>query len=132
MNPRQFLLIGGIVLALVGVLGFIGAIGPTTGESIFGSAWWFDNAENWAHLVLGVVALVLLATPASVQKPIVALLGIVGLFFAVYNLFSTSFLGANLERPADLILHLVVGVWALYAAFNKGAAIASAPGSAPM
>jgi len=119
MNPKQFLQIGGIVLVLVGVLGFF-LIGPTT-ESLFGELWWFDNGENWAHLVLGVVALVAAygLKSDSMMKNLVILVGALGLFFAVYNLFSTNFLGANLENPLDLILHLVVGVWALWAALRK-------------
>ena len=120
MNPRQFLLLGGIVLVLVGLLGFFGVIGPTAEQSIFGEMWWFDNAENWAHLVLGVVALVLLMAPAGLQKPVVILVGIVGLLVGLYNFASESLLGANLESPADLILHLVVGIWALIAGFRKG------------
>lgn len=115
MNPKQFLVIGGSVLVLVGVLGFF-LIGPTADKSIFGSTWWFDNGENWAHLILGVVGLLAAFTfPAAAQKPLVMLLGLLGIFFAVYNIFSTKFLGANLESPADLILHAVVGVWALWA-----------------
>ena len=58
MNPKQFLLVGGGVLVLVGLLGFFGVIGPTAGQSIFGSTWWFDSGENWAHLVIGVVGLI--------------------------------------------------------------------------
>src|SRR3989344_3784613 len=120
MNPRQFLLLGGIVLVLVGLLGFFGVIGPTAEQSIFGEMWWFDNAENWAPLVLGVVALVLLMAPAGLQKPVVILVGIVGLLVGLYNFASESLLGANLESPADLILHLVVRTWALIAGFQKG------------
>lgn len=127
MNPKQFLVIGGIVLVVVGLLGFVGVLGPTAESSIFGGAWWFDNAENWAHLVLGVVGLIAAYTlGASAQKPLVIVLGVVGLFFAIWNVFSTTFLAANLESPADLILHLVVGVWALYAALNKGQTTAPA------
>jgi hypothetical protein len=37
MNPRQFLIVGGAVLVLVGVLGFVGVIGPTPSDSIFGA-----------------------------------------------------------------------------------------------
>jgi hypothetical protein len=121
MNPKQFLVIGGIVLVVVGILGFIGVIGPTAEQSIFGATWWFDNAENWAHLVLGVVALIVAKAPANLHKPVVVLVGVLGLFFAVWNLFSEQFLGANLQQHADTLLHLVVGVWALYAAFNKKA-----------
>jgi hypothetical protein len=121
MNPKQFLQIGGVVLVLVGILGFVGVIGPIAESSLFGDAWWFDNGENWAHTILGIVALVAAVAlkSASAQKNLVMLVGILGLFFAVYNVFSTTFLGANLQRPFDLILHLVVGVWALWAAMRK-------------
>ena len=118
MNPKQFLMIGGIILLLVGVVGFFGIIGPTAADSIFGDAWWFDNGENWAHTILGVVALILaFALPAMAQKWVVVLLGIIGVLIGIYSIFTQSFLGANLENPADTILHLVIGVWALLAAF---------------
>ena len=123
-TPKNFLKVGGIVLVLVGVLGFIGIIGPTAGQSIFGSFWWFDNGENWAHLVLGVVALVAaFAFPANTHKPIVILVGLLAIFFVLYNFFSTSFAGSNLESPADLVLHLIVGAWALYSGLNKKSAM---------
>jgi len=123
MNPKQFLIIGGAVLTLVGILGFVGIIGPTAGQSIFGDAWWFDNAENWAHLVLGIVALIAaFALPASGQKPLVILVGIIGILVGLYSLvIGSGFLGANLENPADTVLHLVVGAWALWAALKKSA-----------
>lgn len=124
MNPKQFLLIGGLVLAVVGILGFVGVIGPTAEQSIFGSAWWFDNAENWAHLVLGIVALLAWKMlSASNQKMLVILVGVLGLLVGLYNFTSTSLLGANLENPADLVLHLVVGLWALYAGLSKRGAM---------
>jgi hypothetical protein len=135
MNPKQFLIIGGAVLVLVGVLGFVGVIGPTADKSIFGQTWWFDNAENWAHLVLGVVGLAAaFVLPGSLQKPLVMLLGVVGILVALYNLYSTNLLGANLESPADLILHLVVGVWALWASLKKqgGMAMGSPNMGSPM
>ncbi len=120
MNPKQFLIIGGIILVLVGILGMVGLIGPTAEDSIFGSTWWFDNGENWAHFILGVVGLIAaFAFPASIQKPLVMLLGIIGLVVGVYGFVSEDFLGANLENPADNILHLVIGVWALAASMMK-------------
>jgi hypothetical protein len=122
-TPKGFLQVGGVVLALVGILGFIGIIGPTPDRSLFGSLWWFDNPENWAHLVLGVVALLAasLLKDAGMQKNLVILVGVIALLVAVYNLFSTTLLGANLESPMDLVLHLIVGVWALKAALKKSA-----------
>ncbi|MBI2096954.1 MAG: hypothetical protein HYT40_02255 [Candidatus Sungbacteria bacterium] len=118
MNPKQFLLVGGIVLTLVGILGFVGVIGPTAEDSLFGDFWWFDNAENWAHTVLGIIAVIAAyVVPASLQKPLVLILGIVGILVGLWSLaYSESFLGANLENPADTVLHIIVGAWALWAA----------------
>ena len=123
MNSRQFLLIGGGVLTLVGILGFVGVIGPTAEQSLFGPTWWFDSAENWAHLVLGVVALIAAYTlSAAMQKPLVMVVGALGVLIGLYSLFvSTSLLGANLENPADTVLHLAVGAWALFASMRKEA-----------
>lgn len=134
MNPKQFLQIGGAVLVLVGILGFAGILGPGPGDSLFGEAWWFDNSENWAHLVLGVVGLFAsFVLPAQLQRWLVLVLGVVGVLVGLYSLFvSESFLGANLENPADTILHLAVGAWALWAAFGgkkqmMGGAMPSGP-----
>lgn len=117
MNPKQFLQIAGVVLVLLGVLGFVGVIGPTPDKSVLGDAWWFDNGENWAHLVLGVVALgagFLLAE--NFQKLLVRVLGIVAVLVGLYSLvIGPSFLGSNLENPLDTILHLAVGAWAILA-----------------
>ena len=121
MNSKQFLTLGGIILVLVAVLGYFGPIGPTSGASVFGSTWWFDNYENVAHLVLGVVALIAaVAFPHSLQKPLVIIVGLVALFFAYWSAFvSTDFYGAGLQNPPDTILHLVVGVWALWAGLRS-------------
>jgi hypothetical protein len=78
-----------------------------------------------AHIGLGVVAIAasFLLTDPSMQKWLVAVVGVVSLFFGVYGFVVASqpdpntFGLANLESPADNLLHLVVGAWALYAAF---------------
>lgn len=116
LTSKGFLTYGGIVLLLVGVLGFAGIIGPEASNSPFGETWYFDNAENIAHTALGVVGILsAFVLPAGLQRTLVLLLGVVGILVAVYNVFSLTLLGANLQRPADLILHAVVGAWALYA-----------------
>lgn len=116
MNSKQFLQIGGVVLVVVGLLGMVGVIGPTPERSIFGETWWFDTPENWAHLVLGVVGLVVAYTGgASLQRSVAGLVGVLALFFGLYNLFATTFMGATLQRPLDTILHLAIAVWAYFA-----------------
>ncbi len=126
MNPKQFLIVGGGVLVLVGLLGFFGIIGPTPEQSLFGASWFFDNAENWAHLVLGVVGLIAaFVLPANLQRMLVMLLGVVGVLVGLYNLMgNTTLLGARLENPADTLLHLAVGVWAFLASWKKPTASA--------
>jgi len=130
VNPKQFLQIGGVVLVLVGILGSVGLIGPTAEQSLFGAAWWFDSAENWAHLVLGIVALIAAyALGANLQRPLVMALGVIGLLVGLYSLYGEKMLlGANLQNPADSLLHIVVGAWALWASWKKPAAFASSMG----
>lgn len=125
-TPKGFLQVGGIILVLIAILGYVGIIGPTPESSIFGTGWWFDNAENVAHLVLGVVALLaaVVLKNAMHQQWLVAIVGVLGILFGVYSLFGgipegTVFMGANLENPLDTVLHLVVGAWALVAAFLR-------------
>lgn len=120
MNPKSFLTIGGVVLVLVAILGFIGVIGPTAEKSIFGDSWWFDNGENWAHLVIGAIALICAYTVgAAGQKMLVTLVGILALLVGVIGFFGPNFLGSNLENPADNILHIVIGLWALLSMGGK-------------
>ncbi len=125
MTPRTFLLVGGVVLVAVGILGMAGIIGPTPADSPFGDNWWFDNGENWAHTILGVVALIAAYLfPAGIQRFLTLVVGIVGIAFGIYSIFTQDFLGANLENPADTILHFVVGAWALLSYRGKEEAAA--------
>lgn len=116
-TPTGFLKIGGVVLLLVAILGYANVIGPDPEHSIFKDFWWFDNGENMAHAVLGVVALIAaFALPEGAKRPLVLALGIVGVLVGLYSaVYQTTLLGANLENPADTLLHIVVGLWALAA-----------------
>ena len=130
MNPRQFLILGGIVLLLLGIVGYLNVFN----EENF-PAFWLDPGENLAHTVLGVVALAAVFVPglnnalAPFYRWIVILVGILALFFGVYGFLvpegssanPNTFGVANLESPADNILHLVVAIWAFVAAFGPGA-----------
>src|SRR4026209_1260520 len=122
-TPRGFLTYGGAILLLLGILGFLNVFTQTAFP-----AFWLDTGENVAHTFLGIVALAIVFVPglntmfAPYYRWIVILLGIVALFFAVYGFYvggnasPNTFNISNLESPADDILHLVVGAWALYAA----------------
>jgi len=123
MNPKQFLTVGGAILVLLAIVGYLGVF------SAEGSFFWLDSGENNAHLFLGVVALAAVYVPglnsalAPYYKPIVILVGAISLFFSVYGFIVAgnpvpNTFGYNLESPADNLLHLVVGAWALWAAFR--------------
>ncbi len=119
MNPRQFLQVGGTVLVLLAVIGFLK-------PDLAGDLLSFDPLENWAHLVLGVVALALAPLPlGEVKKWVAVLVGVLAIVVGVLGFMvsgnpSPNLYGVvNLENPIDNVLHLVVGVWALIAAFRK-------------
>lgn len=131
LSPKGFLTYGGAVLLILGLLGFV-ALNSQTGSPSF----WLDGGENVAHAALGIIALAIVFAPglntmfAPYYRWIVILLGIVALFFAVYGFLvagspvPNTFGISNLENPSDNILHLVVGAWALYAAWRPAPAMA--------
>ncbi len=125
MYPRLFLTVGGAVLLLLGIVGYLGVFKEV------GSAFWLDNGENVAHTALGIVALAAVFVPglntalAPYYRAIVGLVGVIALFFAVYGFLQAgaavpnTFGISNLENPSDNILHLVVGIAAFAAVYMK-------------
>jgi len=122
LTPRGFLTYGGVILLLLGLVGFVTFNTENT-------TFYLTTGENIAHVGLGLIALAILFVPglntmlAPYYRWIVILLGIVALFFAVYGLMVmanpplNTFGLANLEI-VDSAIHLVVGAWALYAAWK--------------
>jgi hypothetical protein len=129
VNPKQFLLVGGIVLLALGIVGFLGVFSDSK------SAFYLDMGENVAHTGLGIIAIAasFVIPEGSAQKWLVAAVGILALFFGVYgflvagNTPPNTFGISNLESPADDILHLVVAIWALAAAFFPRGVMVTAP-----
>ena len=85
--------------------------------------------------MLGIIAIAaaFVISDGTLQKWLVAVVGVTALFFAVYgfmvagNAPPNTFGISNLESPADDVLHLVVGIWALAAAFRPRSRMAVAP-----
>jgi hypothetical protein len=124
LYPKLFLTVGGAVLLLLGIVGYLNIFTESA------TPWfWLDGGENLAHTVLGLVALAAVFVPglntalAPYYRWIVILVGLIALFFAVYGFLQAgaaepnTFGVANLENPSDNLLHLVVGVVALAAAW---------------
>ena len=125
-TPKGFLMVGGVVLLLVGALGFF-ILNGSAAQSALGSFFWLDNSENYAHVLLGVVALAALYVPglnsmlAPYYRWIVILVGLIALFFGVYGFIASgsapnTFGLTNLEL-GDNLLHAAIFAWAFLAAF---------------
>ncbi|MBI2845600.1 MAG: hypothetical protein HYX86_03530 [Chloroflexi bacterium] len=123
-NPKGFLVYGGAILLLLGIVGFIV-------PGLLGELLWFDNSENVAHTVLGIVGLAAaFYFPMSYQRLLVGILAVVALFFGIYPWILPAgsyanqvfnFYGlANLESPLDNLVHLVVGIWAAWVYYKSG------------
>lgn len=126
MTPKQFLLYGGIILVVLGVLGMVG-LGPTSDASVLNGFFWLDQTENMLHLLFGVVALgaYFLLKDEKLIKWLVALVGVIALIATIVGFLNAGDPApnagiTNLENPADNILHLVVAIWAFMAAFMGG------------
>jgi hypothetical protein len=120
LSPTTVLRLGGAVLLL---LGLIGLTGVTNNIASFN----LDSGENIAHVALGIVGL---GAGFGTKNPdlhrwLVAFIALSGLFTGIYGFtlvagdeMHRNFFGlANLENPADNVLHLVVGLWAAAAAY---------------
>ena len=121
-SPTGFLKVGGAVLLALGLIGYTGLV---TIKDFFD----LDAGENIAHTVLGIVALAVAFGIKNDQlhRWLVIVVAVIALFFGVYGFLvagqarPNTFGLANLENPADNILHLVVGAWAVAAVMlNRG------------
>ncbi len=123
-TPRGFLIVGGAVLVLFGVLGFF-VLNDSADPFL-----WLDPAGNVAHIALGLIALAVVFVPGLNDtlmphyRSIVILIGVTALFFGAYGLLlpggtpaaPNTFGMANLEM-GDNVLHLLLAAWAFAAAF---------------
>jgi hypothetical protein len=138
-NSTMFLRIGGAVLLLVGIVGYLGILNNVDFFSL-------DAGENLAHTVLGIVGLAagFGLKDRSAHRILTGVVGITALVFGVLGWFLASggalangafanpnFFGvANLESPSDNLLHLFVAAWAIWAMMGDSKMPAMAPAKA--
>lgn len=108
---KQYLTWVGWILVILGILGFV-----WPGVDAFS----LSGGENWAHLVLGVIALIAAYwLDGQVQKWLVAILGIVALYVGIWGFVDPTYYGSASLELLDNVVHIVLGVWGLWAAFGK-------------
>lgn len=113
-------MIGGVVLLVLGILGYILPDGRLLGDSLY-----FDNAENVAHTILGIIAIIAaMALGESSMKWLTVIVGVVALYFGIAGFLvsanaAPNWYGITNLELLDNVLHLVVAAWAFLAAFKK-------------
>ncbi|HYK98832.1 MAG TPA: hypothetical protein VEU77_10625 [Candidatus Acidoferrales bacterium] len=138
-NSTMFLRIGGAVLLIVGLVGYIGVLNSVDFFSL-------DAGENLAHTALGIIGLAagFGLKDRMIHRGLTAVVGITALIFGLPGWFLPSggaltngafanpnFLGlANLESPSDNLLHLFVAAWAIWAMMGDSKMPVMAPATA--
>lgn len=138
-NSTMFLRIGGAVLLIVGLVGYIGVLNSVDFFSL-------DAGENLAHTALGIIGLAagFGLKDRMIHRGLTAVVGITALIFGLLGWFLPSggaltngafanpnFLGlANLESPSDNLLHLFVAAWAIWAMMGDSKMPVMAPATA--
>ncbi|MEK7192546.1 MAG: hypothetical protein AAB682_00210 [Patescibacteria group bacterium] len=125
MNPKRFLLVGGIIFLCLGILGYFTGGNDRVGP--FGSIFWLTTGENIVHAVLGIVAIIasyfFLAIP---RKWLTVIIGLIALYFGLigFSLSGTNVPALNYRGVANLefldnLIHLGLASVAFWAASKK-------------
>lgn len=113
MKAKRFLILGGLIFIILGIFGMVKVLGPEPEYSAFGRFWWGDSAENWTRIIAGTTAiLAALVLSDNVSRKLAKILGALAIAAAGYNVFADRIGSVSLERPADLIFNLAIGIWA--------------------
>lgn len=126
---RTFALVVGVVFILVGLLGFVPALVP--GGAVLG-IFAVNVLHSIVHLLIGVLGVAAAYTGFSrlynrVIGIVYLLLAILGFIPALY--FSNALLGLIPINLADNLLHLIVGLAAIYVGFavaDRGSTVSRA------
>ena len=115
----------GVVFVVIGVLGFVPAIAPS-GKLL--GIFDVNGAHNLVHLATGIVALIVGFASDKASKTFFQVFGVIYALVALLGLFSGDqpLLGIVANNMADVVLHVVIAVVALYLGFGWKPAAAAA------
>ncbi len=120
MKFRNYVILVSSFALAQGILGAIGYSGPLPENSLFGSAWYFDQVENIAHTIFGLTGLLAAFLGGDrIQRVFGYVLAATALIVGGASATGpvtegVTILGASLQNPADTILHLFFGTLTLY------------------
>ena len=117
----------GIVLLLVGILGFVPGI---TSNMLLLGIFMVDPMHNIVHLLTGIVAIAAAVGSGAYARLYFKVFGVVYALVAVLGfVMSGNVLGMSMNM-ADNLLHVIIAVVALYAGFmmkDSAMSMSSAP-----
>jgi uncharacterized protein DUF4383 len=126
MSLKQIAVIFGIVLVVVGALGWAPAVDP--GEKLLG-IFEVNPAHNFVHLATGVVAIIAGVASEKSSRVFFQVFGVIYGLVAVLGFVSgeAPLLGIVANNAADSVLHVVIAVVALYLGFGMKSAAPKTP-----
>lgn len=125
MNSRQFLLFGGALLILLGLLGVFGIIGFSSADpGVFGRWWYFTKIEGWVHAGIGLLLVISSVIPRAHWRYIAIFFGVLSVLSGIYSLLGPvpegeQVFSMDLQNPGDTIFHLLVGSSGFIASKHK-------------
>ncbi len=118
MNAKKIGMVFGIVLVILGLIGFVGGFGIVGANGFFMT----DMTHDIIHLVIGLVLLFGAMKSPSSMPMLLKVIGVVVVLVAILGLISSEdlILGFIVSNAAADWLHLVVGIVLLGAGFMGG------------
>lgn len=128
---QKLSMIFGVVFLLLGILGFVPGI---TADGYLLGIFQVNALHNIVHLVSGALALWAGMTSVAAAKMYFQVIGVVYALLTVLGFFVGDglLLGLIAHNMADVVLHLVIAVVALYAGFGMKASANTMPSSPAM
>ena len=114
---KTMAMVFGVVLLVVGALGFVP--GVTNSDGLLFGIFHVNTLHNIIHLVSGAAALYAGMTSFSASKMYFQIFGVIYLLVAILGFFynDADILGVLANNMADIWLHVVIAVVALYLGF---------------
>lgn len=115
---KRAAMIFGVAFIAAGILGFVPGI--TTADGYLLGIFHVNAAHNIIHLASGAVALYAGMQSESLARMYFQVFGVIYAVVALLGLFygREPLLGFIAHNPADVVLHLVIAVVALYLGFG--------------
>ncbi|MEK7579399.1 MAG: DUF4383 domain-containing protein [Patescibacteria group bacterium] len=127
MGLKKWARLLGIVLLVIGILGFIPGITTTDGYLL--GIFHVDGLHNIIHIITGLIGLIVSAKSERAQRLFFQIFGWIYLVVTILGFLGSGMvLGLFVANVADNILHLVIAVLSLWLGYSgRKAAMMSAP-----